>query len=94
MAATTTTGNKEKNPQKPVEGNTIRRLFFVSALNMSWQLAIVVLVPVVGGFKLDQKLHSLPVLTMIGFIVAIVCMVIVVQRQLKAFGPAPKDKND
>lgn len=94
MAANKTT-NLEN--QTPVAGNgnndAMRRLFFVSVLNMSWQLAIVVLVPIIGGFKLDQKFGTLPALTIIGFITAMVCMAIVLRRQLKTFGPPPKDSN-
>ena len=63
---------------------------FVSlALNMSWQLAIVVLVPVIGGFELDKKLDILPALTIVGFIVAMAGMAAVVWRQLQLFAPPP-----
>ena len=66
-----------------------RRLFIISALNLSWQMAIVVLVPIIGGYKLDQKLGSTPGLIILGFIIASVGMAVVLQRQLKAFGPPP-----
>jgi len=33
-------------------------LFNSAAIGMSWQLAVVVLVPIVGGYKLDQRFHS------------------------------------
>ena len=54
---------------------------------MSWQLAIVVLVPIIGGFELDQKLNTLPALTIVGFVVAMVGMGAVVWRQLQIFAP-------
>ena len=47
-----------------------RQLFLASALSMSWQLAIVVLVPIIGGYELDQHLKTTPLLTIIGFVVA------------------------
>lgn len=66
------------------------KLQFVSAaLNMSWQLAIVVLVPIIGGFKLDQKLNMLPLLTIVGFILAMIGMAVVVWRQMQLYSPTP-----
>jgi F0F1-type ATP synthase assembly protein I len=63
--------------------------FIVAASNMSWQLAIVVLVPVIGGYKLDVKLNSSPVITIIGLIIAMIGSGLVLRNQLKKFGPAP-----
>lgn len=91
MAAQKTTANKIVRAAETSTGDSTRRLFFVSVMNMTWQLAVVVLVPIGGGYALDKKLQTLPVLTIIGFILAIVCMVIVVQRLLRAFGPPPED---
>lgn len=56
----------------------------MAAANMSWQLAVVVLVPIVGGFKLDEAIHTLPVFTILGFVVAMASMAIVVKRHLDA----------
>jgi F0F1-type ATP synthase assembly protein I len=47
-----------------------RQLFMASALSMSWQLAIVVLVPIIGGHELDIHLKTSPFLTVVGFGVA------------------------
>ncbi len=69
-----------------------QRAFFVSALDMSWQLAIVVLVPVVGGFELDKKLGTTPALTMIGFVTAMVGMFVVLRKILKQFDPGESSK--
>lgn len=63
--------------------------FIVAALNMSWQLAIVVLVPIIGGFELDQKLDTLPALTIAGFFVAMAGMALIVWRQLQLYSPPP-----
>jgi F0F1-type ATP synthase assembly protein I len=64
--------------------------FMMAVLNMSWQLAIVVLVPIIGGYKLDILFGSLPVFTIVGFLIAMVGSGIVMWRQLQLFGPAPK----
>ena len=45
-------------------------LFFSLALDMTWQLALVVIVPIVGGYLLDRHFHTTPWLTVIGFAVA------------------------
>lgn len=45
-------------------------LFYVTVLNMSWQLAIAVVVPIVGGYQLDQRLGSSPWLTLLGLAIA------------------------
>lgn len=57
----------------------------MASLNMSWQLAIVVLVPIIGGFKLDQYLGSLPGLTIVGFLLAMAGMAVVVWRQMQRY---------
>jgi len=72
-------------------GTDPRNQFLVAAMNMSWQLAIVVLVPIIGGFELDKKLDTVPALTIVGFIVAMLGMALVVWRQLQLF--TPKDTN-
>lgn len=64
-----------------------RRDFYLAATNMSWQLAIVVLVPVIGGFKIDERFDSLPVWTFIGFILAMIGMAVVVWHQLQLLSP-------
>ena len=78
--SSTTTVNPSTNP---------KTVFLMAALNMSWQLAIVVLVPIIGGFELDKKLHLLPLLTITGFILAMIGMALVVWRQLQLYSPAP-----
>lgn len=73
--------------QSSVSLANARRDFFLAATNMSWQLAIVVLVPIVGGFKLDEHLHSLPLWTFVGFVLAMIGMGVVVWRQLQLLSP-------
>ena len=53
-------------------------------LSMSWQLAVVVLLPVVGGHMLDNHLHphGTPIYTLIGLLLAIAGMIGVVRRTL------------
>ncbi len=67
--------------------SSARQDFLIAAANMSWQLALVVLIPVIGGVKLDEHFNTLPVWTIIGFVVALVGMAAVVWRQLQIFSP-------
>ena len=84
---TTNEGNRTRHSSEPSKNSDPRQTFIMAALNMSWQLAIVVLVPILLGFKLDKHLDSLPLWTGIGFIVAMAGMAVVVWRQLKMFSP-------
>lgn len=47
-------------------------MFVSMVMNMSWQLAIVVIVPIFGGYMLDQRLHSSPVLVLLGLVIAVI----------------------
>jgi len=49
---------------------------------MAWQLAIVVIIPIVGGYKLDEKYGLLPWLTILGLLLAMVASVLVIRRAL------------
>lgn len=69
-----------------------RQTFFVMALNMSWQLAIVVLGPIIGGAELDRHLGTGYALTMVGLIVAIVASSVVVWRALQVANQQPVPK--
>ncbi len=58
-------------------------MFVSMALGMSWQLAVVVLVPIVGGYMLDGRLHSTPWLTFTGLAIAAAAVFAVLWRVVK-----------
>ena len=89
---TTPSPAPESAAQAKVDNSNPKRDFLVAAMNMSWQLAIVVLVPIIGGFELDKWLDTLPALTIAGFFMAMTGMGLVVWRQLQLYAPpaAPK----
>jgi F0F1-type ATP synthase assembly protein I len=70
-------GTKDISTRKSKGNGT---LFVIAAMDMSWRLAIAVLVPIIGGFELDKHLGSTPVLTIIGFIVAMAGLFVVLKR--------------
>jgi F0F1-type ATP synthase assembly protein I len=53
-------------------------------IGMSWRLAIVVLVPIIGGFELDKALKTTPLLTIIGFVLAMVGMAAITWQAVQA----------
>lgn len=76
----TVVGSKANNPTT---------VFISAALDMSWRLAIVVLVPIIGGFELDQALDMTPLLTITGFLLAMVGMGLVMWRTLQEANKMP-----
>lgn len=58
-------------------------VFIGMALDMSWRLAIVVLVPIIGGFELDQRFKLTPLLTITGFAVAMIGMALVLWQMMQ-----------
>lgn len=63
-----------------------RGLFLNMVLNMTWQLAIVVIIPIVGGYYLDQHFHLSPILTIAGALVALLGFSLVLWRVVKVAG--------
>jgi len=74
-----TAPKKNKQSQEKFE---VKSQFFALAVNMSWQLAIIVLVPIVGGFKLDQYIKTTPLFTIVGFIIAMAGTALTLKRIL------------
>jgi F0F1-type ATP synthase assembly protein I len=93
-APTTTPSPTTGDSQLSSKGGSTnpRAEFVVAALNMSWQLAIVVLVPIIFGYELDKKLDTLPSLTILGFLLAMIGMALVVWRQMQLLDPENKGK--
>jgi len=73
--------------------NAAIQQFISAVLSMSWQLALVVLIPIIGGFKLDQHLKTTPLWTIVGFVLAIIAGAVVVQRTIKDITPPNKEKS-
>lgn len=89
-------GSKHASLERHDSGNTDApdpSAFLSAALGMSWQLAVVVILPIVGGYKLDEQLGSAPWLTIAGFVLAMAASVLVIRRALSEMNKisAPKD---
>jgi F0F1-type ATP synthase assembly protein I len=64
------------------------------ALDMTWRLAVVVLLPVIGGFKLDEALDSSPAFIITGFVLAMAGTAYVMWQTMQTANklPVPKVK--
>lgn len=60
-------------------------VFFLAVLDMTWQMALVVLIPIIGGFELDKHFNLTPLLTIIGFVLAMTGTYFVIKRSLAAY---------
>lgn len=69
-------------------------VFISLALDMSWRLAIVVLVPIIGGFELDKRLHTSPLLVIVGFLLAMAGVALVLWQMLHIANQMPVDKKE
>ncbi|HET7630131.1 MAG TPA: AtpZ/AtpI family protein [Candidatus Saccharimonadales bacterium] len=70
--------------EKPdLEAIKQRNLFVVMVANMTWQLAVVVIVPVVGGHYVDQALKTEPVWTIVGAVIALLGVIGVLINTVK-----------
>lgn len=64
------------------------------AMDMSWRLAIVVIIPIVAGFKLDERFDTAPFLTILGFVLAITGIVLVLKRTVEEASRVPLPKQE
>ncbi len=53
------------------QADAAKKLFIGSTMNLSFRLAITVLIPLVGGIKIDQRYDSAPSFTLAGIVLAI-----------------------
>lgn len=60
-------------------------VFFLATMDMTWQLALVVLIPIVGGYELDKHFKLTPTLTIIGFVLAMIGTFAVIKRTLATY---------
>lgn len=69
---TTTVDPVEEEMDRFMEAQAAKAQFLGATLNMSWRLALTVLIPIIAGVKIDQHFHTEPSFTLLGFIIAAV----------------------
>lgn len=80
-----TAAHSSVDSDKPKKELNPKNQFIGASLSMSWQLAVVVLVPIVGGYKLDQHFKTSPLWVIFGFVLAMIGFFIIIQRVLSEF---------
>lgn len=70
----------------------MRRNFLVYVANMSWQLAITVIIPIAGGAELDSRLHAGNLWVFVGLAVALVASTAVMWRTVRMANRLPVPK--
>ena len=67
-------------------------IFVAMAFDMSWRLAIAILVPVIGGALLDKQFKTSPAFLIAGFLLAMIGMSLVLWKTLQAANQLPVPK--
>lgn len=82
-AAKKTTTPKEDEIQKVLDAQVAKTQFIGSTLNLSWKLAFAVLIPIIGGIKLDQHFNTSPSLVLTGFMIAMVAAALTIKSTVQ-----------
>ena len=72
-----------------------KQLFISSAISMSWQMALAVLIPIVGGYYLDQYFKTSPWITLAGVALALALVTLIVKKtinELPDYAQPPKKR--
>jgi hypothetical protein len=72
-------------------GQTPSAVFISMALDMSWRLALVVLIPIIGGAELDKHTHT-SLYVIFGFVLAMLGMALVMWQTLRKASQLPVPK--
>lgn len=92
-AKKTTTDTAESELEQYVDAFGARQQFIGAVLNLSWRLALTVLIPLIGGIQLDKKFNSSPSYTLTGFMIAIVFGCIAVWQTVKEVNEAQAEED-
>jgi hypothetical protein len=86
-------GKKSSKSEKTTVNSSRQQSQFVGmALTMGWQLAVVVLVPIIGGVELGKAVGAQTVLTIIGLASAVLGSILVMWRTMQAANKLPVPK--
>lgn len=69
-------------------GSEAKQMFNVAMLNMAWQLAIAVLLPIWLGHLADVKTGKGPLFALIGLVVGVVASVLILRRAIQSLNSA------
>jgi F0F1-type ATP synthase assembly protein I len=89
----TTTDAEVDNIQQLMNYAGAKQLFIGTTLNMSWRLALTVLIPTIAGVQLDRRFDSAPSLTLTGFFLAVAGAFLVVASSVKEVNELQQSKD-
>jgi F0F1-type ATP synthase assembly protein I len=92
MPKSTSPGRHTVRANTAEQGDAAKAQFVVAALNMSWQLAAVVLVPIIGGVEIDKAIGSTEVFLFVGLALALIGSIFVMRRAMQAANKMPVPK--
>ena len=77
-AGSTTTTPAQDDLGQYLEVLEAKQQFIGATINLSWRLALTVLIPIIGGLSLDKRFNTSPSYTITGFMLAVVfgCMAV------------------
>ena len=75
-------GKQTSNSDAKSGADPVPAAFTSAAIGMSWQLAIIVLLPILGGYKLDQVGNSSPLWTLTGLALALAGSIFVIRKAM------------
>jgi len=81
-----------KQVTQPTKTNSPSSVFLGMGLDMTWRLALVVLIPVIGGAELDKALKTSPLFVLIGLGLAVVGTIFVLWKTLQEANKLPVPK--
>lgn len=84
-------GHKPTSSEIQTTTTNLRQQFAMFALNMTWQLAVAVLVPVIGGAELDKAMRT-SVYVFVGLGIAVIGSIAVMWRTMRAANRLPVPK--
>ena len=81
-----------KTPKTGATSSSPNSMFIGMALDMSWKLAIVVLVPILGGVWCDRHFSTSPVGILVGFALAMIGTGVVLWQAMQTANRLPVPK--
>ncbi|HVX24017.1 MAG TPA: AtpZ/AtpI family protein [Candidatus Saccharimonadales bacterium] len=81
-------------PKQPKVGtaDSPTAVFIAMALDMSWRLALAILIPMIGGAELDKYAHTSPAFLIVGFVLAMLGMGLILWQTLQQANRLPVPK--
>ncbi len=88
-----TAANSKQDGKTPKKEVTSGNQFIGASLDMLWKLAIVVLIPIVGGYKIDTHFNTAPLWTAVGFVIAMILSTVVIKKTMDEFSAKALSKD-